>query len=240
MHLQTFKRYEDKFLLNEEQYDRLMNRLAPHMRLDSFCADGSYSICNVYFDTADNEILRRSVSKPYFKEKLRLRSYGVPADENSTVFLELKRKIGGEVSKRRASLSYGEARRYLETGEKPQKLSYTDIQVLRETDRFLEEFKVYPAVAISYDRIAMFGMEDHDLRITFDTNLRARRENVSLEKGGELLLPENIRLMEIKIPGAMPVELARTLSELGIFSRSFSKAGTEYKRMLCEKQLVLV
>ena len=94
MSIRTFKRYEDKFVIDTEQFESLKERLKDKMELDAFCKNGSYSILNIYFDRDDNEVIRRSSEKPYYKEKLRLRSYGVPESEDWPVFLELKKKIG--------------------------------------------------------------------------------------------------------------------------------------------------
>ena len=238
MELQTFKRYEDKFLLDKKQYELLLKNLEGYMRPDEHCMNGTYKICNIYFDTPDNEVLRRSVSKPYYKEKLRLRSYGTPESDDDTVFLELKRKIGGIVSKRRAALTYGQAKEYLQSGKKPELPDYTDRQVLTETDWFIRNNPVLPYAYVSYDRIAMFGIEDKSLRLTLDSNLQARRYDLSLSRGsyGHQLLPQDHRLMEIKFSGAIPLQLARILSELKIYSRGFSKIGTEYRSMLTEKE----
>lgn len=238
MELQTFKRYEDKFLLDKKQYELLLKSLEGYMRPDKHCINGTYKICNIYFDTPDNEVLRRSVSKPYYKEKLRLRSYGTPESDGDTVFLELKRKIGGIVYKRRAALTYGQAKEYLQSGKKPEGLGYTDRQVLSEIDWFIKDNPVIPYAYVSYDRIAMFGMEDKSLRLTLDSNLQARRNDLSLAHGsyGHRLLPQEHRLMEIKISGAIPLRLARILSELKIYSRGFSKIGAEYTLMLGENE----
>lgn len=238
MELQTFKRCESKYLLSSEQYRQLTVRLEGCMSLDSHCRDGSYKICNIYFDTPDNEVLRRSASKPYYKEKLRLRSYGTPSSDDDTVFLELKRKIGGIVSKRRAALTYGQAKEYLKSGVKPGGLGYTDRQVLSEIDWFIKNNPITPYAYVSYDRIAMFGTEDSSLRLTVDSNLQARRNDVSLAHGsyGHLLLPRDARLMEIKISGAIPLHLARILSELKIYSHGFSKIGSEYRLMLTQSK----
>lgn len=237
MELQTFKRYEDKFLLNKEQYHLLMKKLEGCMCVDSHCKNGTYKICSLYFDTPDNEVLRRSVSKPYYKEKLRLRSYGTPASDEDKVFLELKRKIGGIVSKRRAVLTYGQAKEYLRNGIKPDLSDYTDRQVLSEIDWFIKNNPVVPYAYVSYDRIALFGKEDNSLRLTLDSNLQARRNDLSLSHAcsGHLLLPRDTWLMEIKISGAIPLYLARILSELKIYSHGFSKIGTEYRNMLTEE-----
>lgn len=234
MSVQTFKRREDKFLLSRRQFEALEKRLCGRMEYDSFCRDGTYSILNIYFDSPDHEVIRRSVSKPYFKEKLRLRSYGVPLNDEHTVFLELKRKIGGIVNKRRAEMSYGEAMRYLTDGEKPKGLNYTANQVLDEIDYFIARNNVKPMYFLSYERIAMVGKNDKGFRITLDRNILARRENILLTEGcfGRKLIPEDKWLMEVKFSGAIPVDFARLLSELEIYSRSFSKIGTEYNSNL--------
>lgn len=238
MELKTFNRRETKFLINREQYEQLLKRLEGYMKFDSHCKDGTYKICSIYFDTPDNEVMRRSVSKPYYKEKLRLRSYGTPKSDNDTVFLELKKKIGGIVNKRRAVLTYGEAKEYLRSGAKPEQLDYTDRQVLSEIDWFIRNNPVEPYAYVSYDRIAMFGINDKSLRLTIDSNLQARRSDLSLahDSCGHLLLPQDTWLMEVKIAGAIPIQLARILSELKIYSHSFSKIGTEYKLMLTENE----
>lgn len=230
MSLQTFSRTEKKFLLNARQSAELTKRLPEYMIYDSHCRDGGYQILNVYFDTAGSDVIRRSVSKPYYKEKLRLRSYGVPKDENAKVFLELKRKIGGIVNKRRAVLAYGDALKYIDSFEKPKTLDYENAQVLEEIDRFRKVNPVLPDTFISYDRIAMFGKEDNTFRLTIDCNIQARRENVALAAGagGRQLLGAGEKLLEVKIDGAIPLWLAKLLSELRIYSRSFSKIGTEY------------
>ena len=238
MELKTFKRYEKKFLLDKRQYQMLLKKLEGYMCFDSHCKDGTYKICSIYFDTPDNEVMRRSAAKPYYKEKLRLRSYGTPKSDDDTVFLELKKKIGGIVNKRRASLTYGQAKEYLRSGSRPEDMSYTDRQVLDEIDWFIKNNPVDPYAYVSYDRIAMFGIEDKSLRLTLDSNLQARRNDLSLARSGcgHLLLPKDTWLMEIKISGAIPLRLAQILSELEIYSRSFSKIGTEYKTMLTEAE----
>jgi len=116
MAITTFKRYEKKFMLNEAQYKAVMPGLMEYMRLDRNCKDGrDYTIYNIYYDTDNSSIIRQSLSKPYYKEKLRMRSYSVPTSPDSEVFLELKKKIGGIVNKRRAVLTLGEAYKFLES-----------------------------------------------------------------------------------------------------------------------------
>lgn len=234
----TFQRYEKKYLLNENAFQNLMTGVMRYMQPDKFCGDDrSYSIYNLYYDTADDDIIRRSLAKPYYKEKLRLRSYTVPGHSSDPVFLELKKKIGGVVCKRRAEMSLGEACRFIAAGEAPPRADYLNSQVIREIEYFLDQQPVEPKVVISYDRMAFYGNNDSEFRITFDSNIRTRRYDLGLEMGpgGRDLLPDHRYLMEVKISGAIPLWLSQTLSENGLFSTSFSKYGTEYKRYLREK-----
>lgn len=236
MPISVFKRYEKKFLLNRQQYREIMDFLQDYMTFDKYCVNEQvYSLLNIYFDTPDNVLIGRSTDKPLYKEKLRLRSYFPPKDENAKVFFEIKQKFDGCVTKRRVVMRYGEALHLMQTHQPPEQLkdpSYINVQVAKEIAKMFERYPgLAPATFIAYDRIAMFGKEDPELRITFDRNIRTRRENPTFEYGtdGEQLLPEDKYLMEIKIPMAMPMWLARYLSTHGIYNSSFSKYGKEYE-----------
>ncbi len=238
MSLKTFKRYEKKYLLNKEQFVALYSKLQQYMKPDKHCKDGNnYTIYNIYFDTDNNDIIRHSVSKPYYKEKLRLRSYKGNIMPHDIVFLELKKKIGGVVNKRRATMTLAEANLFIEEGIIPTNTDYINNQVLQEIAYFLKNNAVKPKAYICYDRIALFGKEDKNFRITFDYNIKTRREFLRLEQEsfGTPLLDEGTYLMEVKINGAIPVWLARELSELNIYSTGFSKYGTEFKQYLLDR-----
>ena len=233
MAITSFKRYEKKFLLTQKQFDRLIPKLLDYMNPDENCKDGEeYSIYNIYYDTNDDSLIRHSVSKPYYKEKLRLRSYNVPSFPKDTVFLELKKKIGGVVNKRRIVITLQEAYDLLNKGIRPNKCDYMTEQVVNEIEYFLSTNEVKPKAYISYRRKAFFGKEDRDFRVTFDTHIITRRDELALEEGcyGEELLKEGQHLMEVKILGGIPVWLTKIFAELGIYTSSFSKYGKEYKK----------
>lgn len=225
-----FERVEKKYLLSGKEYELLRERLIPHMEMDEY---GLHTICNIYFDTESYELARTSIEKPVYKEKLRLRSYGIP-DDTSKVFLEIKKKYKGIVYKRRVSMTLEEVRRYLNHGIRPA----TDNQILREIDYFIKFYHPVPKVYLAYDRIAMFGTENPDIRITFDQNIRSRMTELDLAKGdhGKYLLDKGNILMEIKVPGAYPLWLADILSDLRIYPSSFSKYGNVYKNQLLEER----
>ncbi|MFT4005275.1 MAG: polyphosphate polymerase domain-containing protein [Lacrimispora sp.] len=219
----TFKRVEIKYLLDPVQYRELKKRLEGRMAVDQY---GKSTISNIYFDTPDSRLIRESLEKPVYKEKLRLRSYGIPK-AGDTVFLELKKKYKGIVYKRREDMSLEEAEDYLYRGKRTGK----DSQVLHEIDWFLDYYKgVVPAMYISYDRIAMYGIEDEELRLTLDGNILWRDGALNLDKGswGNTLLEQGGCLMEIKLAGAMPLWLGTALDELKIYPASFSKYGQAY------------
>lgn len=222
----TFKRYEKKYLLSEMEYKQLRARLQDKLCVDAY---GNTTICNIYFDTPSYQLVRTSMEKPVYKEKLRLRSYGTP-QEGDTVFIELKKKYKGVVYKRREKLELNKAENYL-YDKKP---AMEDSQIIREIDWFLQFYSdIAPAMYIAYDRVAMYGVEDSELRVTFDTNILWREDTLFLEAGkyGNALLPEGYRLMEIKIPGTMPLWLSHILDELEIYPTSFSKYGRGYEQL---------
>lgn len=239
MAITSFKRYEKKYMLNEEQFNKLIPRLLEYMNQDEHCkSQDDYSIYNIYYDTENDDLIKHSLSKPYYKEKLRLRSYKVPKSPKDKVFLELKKKIGGIVNKRRVILTLEEAYKFLKTGERPKIKDYMSEQVIREIEYFLRRNILYPTVYISYNRMAYFGKEDKNFRITFDSNILTRRNNLYLEMGsfGEELLDNGKYLMEVKILGALPLWLANIFSELSIYSTSFSKYGNEYRKYSLNKK----
>lgn len=227
---EVFKRYEKKYMLDVRQYQALLDRILPRLKPDAY---GQYTICNIYYDTPEYALIRHSIEKPVYKEKLRLRSYGVPGAED-TVFLELKKKYDGIVYKRRVALSLAEAEAYLAKGVAPSKQG----QIMEELNWFTSRYFLQPAVYLAYDRIAYQCREDANLRMTFDTGIRCREQEMGLGAGdaGKVLLPKDQVLMEIKIPGVMPLWLARTLSELQIYPASFSKYGTFYMEKQKQQQ----
>ncbi len=225
----NFMRYEKKYILNKGLQKRFLDDIASRIRRDEF---GRYTICNLYYDTEDDRLIRTSLEKPVYKEKLRMRSYGVPKPEDQ-VFIELKKKYEGVVYKRRTSMNARKAAAYLHEGEVPE----AEDQVCREINHFMRYYEPSPNVFIAYDREAYAGLEDPELRITFDTGLRWRDYDLDLTAGdyGEALMDEDFVLMEIKVGGALPIWLAKTLSKEGIFPGSFSKYGTCYREKLLEK-----
>jgi hypothetical protein len=219
----TFKRYEVKYLLSEAEYVMLKQRLQGKLIEDKY---GKTTICNIYFDTPDYRLIRTSLEKPIYKEKLRLRSYGTPKKED-TVFIELKKKYKGVVYKRREEMNLLSAEQYLYEGIPSGKAS----QIINEIDWFKKLYKnLIPAMYISYDRLALYGAEDKELRVTFDSNLLWREEELRLSNGiwGTPILEKGQRLMEIKLPQAMPLWLSHILAELKIYPVSFSKYGRGY------------
>ena len=221
-----FERYENKYFLTRAQYEAMLRAIEPHTQPDAY---PRYTIHNLYFDTDTFQLARDSMEKPVYKEKLRLRSYGVVSNRD-VVFLEMKKKMNGLVFKRRVDLPMEQAMAYLEQGTRPD----CDGQILREIDWLRRCYELSPKAFIGYDREAYSGTEDAELRITFDTNILWRDVALDLRQQCEsrLLLPADAILMEIKVPGPGPFWLARAMGELGIRKTSFSKYGTCYCRNL--------
>lgn len=223
----VFRRYELKYMLTEAQKEILLKEISRHMEPDRY---GKTTIRNIYFDTENYRLIRRSLEKPVYKEKLRVRSY-TRATPESTVFAELKKKYEGVVYKRRLPLPEGTAMAWLTGGMALPRST----QISREIDYFMHFYgEVRPTVFLSYEREAYFDTEESGLRVTFDESILARREQVNLcaPVYGTPLLPAGLVLMELKCAGGLPLWMVRLLSREGIRKTSFSKYGTAYEKLI--------
>lgn len=226
----VFKRYELKYMLTKEQKDKILQAMAPYMVPDQY---GRTQIRNIYFDTDNYRLIRHSIEKPAYKEKLRIRSYG-KADPDSTVFVELKKKYKHVVYKRRISMSEHEAMAWV----LGQCHCRKDTQISEEVDYFLKYYEVLqPAVFLSYEREAYYAKDDPQFRVTFDDTILFLQEDISMESDayGMPILPDGKVLMEIKCAGSIPLWMTRLLSEEHIYKTSFSKYGTVYQTMIYPK-----
>ncbi|MBR1773781.1 MAG: polyphosphate polymerase domain-containing protein [Eubacterium sp.] len=226
-YIEVFKRTEIKYLLDSDQYRKLFSFLEGFARVDDY---GLTRINNIYFDTPNFQMIRTSLDKPLYKEKLRLRTYG-PTCDSTNSFIEIKKKYDGIVYKRRISGKYKVAYDYLVNNMKP----LDDSQISKEIAGVLDMYdSLRPAMRISYDRVAMAGIKDPEFRVTFDTNITWNKDVLDLREdaGGVPILEEGQYMMEIKVANAMPLELTRKLSELRIFPTSFSKYGRGYQQMM--------
>lgn len=227
-----FQRNEQKYLLDETQYTLLTAAIAPYMREDEY---GKSTICNLYFDTPSHRVIRRSMEKPVYKEKLRLRCYGIPQDY-SNAFVELKKKFQKVVYKRRICMPYARAHAWLcENGAPPEEPALR--QIAAEVEWFRHYYgQVAPSFLIACERQALFATDDPNLRITFDENIRFRTGDLDLRHGaqGTAILPPGRRLMEIKAAGALPRWLIDILNGNRIYPTSFSKYAQSFNKYLVE------
>ncbi len=236
MNVQTvFKRYELKYLLTARQRQEIFAAMEPYMQPDAY---GRTTVRNLYFDTDTFLLIRRSIEKPIYKEKLRIRSYECAAPD-STVFVELKKKFKHVVYKRRISLPEATAMEWLTGGRHCGKTT----QIAKEIDYALSYYKtLHPTVFLSYEREAFYAKDGSDFRVTFDDTVLCRREDLSLgaEVYGTPILPEGMVLMELKCPGGIPLWMAKILSEQRVYKTPFSKYGTAYRSMILKEEFSYV
>ena len=191
---EVFRRIEKKYIVDEPTYEKLIKKLDGHFVKDRYYKS---TICNIYYDTPSHQLVRNSIEKPVYKEKLRVRSYGVPNDEDM-VFVELKKKYKGVVYKRRIEMTLAQTRDFFAGKDVP----HDNPQIENELKYFLKFYEgIAPAMYLSYDRLAYCGTEDPSLRLTFDTHILYREEQKELDKGiwGKELLPAGMRVMEITL-----------------------------------------
>lgn len=225
----VFKRYELKYLLTEKQKELVLRAMEPYMTLDQY---GRTTIRNLYFDTDSYRLIRHSIEKPAYKEKLRIRSYS-QAKPESTVFVELKKKYRKVVYKRRIALLEKEAMEWL-SGCRYRGGS----QISEEIDYFMDYYGFpKPVIFLSYEREAYYSKDGSDFRVTFDDAILCRQNDLSLESEvyGAPILPAGMVLMEIKCSGGIPLWMTHVLSEEQIYKTSFSKYGTAYQTIIYPK-----
>lgn len=223
----TFKRYEIKYLLTKQQKQAILRVMEPYMQLDDY---GRTTIRNIYYDTDTYRLIRRSLEKPAYKEKLRIRSYQAAASDDP-VFVELKKKYRSVVYKRRLTLPESQVMNSF----------WHDLplpvhsQIADEIEYFRSYYeKLHPTVFLSYEREAFYALDGGYFRVTFDENILYRESDFSLgsEVYGISLLERGQTLMEIKTSGGMPLWMSRELNRLKLYQTSFSKYGSAYRHIM--------
>ncbi len=227
--IRSFNRYEIKYILTPEEKSAFLEAMAEHLCRDRY---GKYTICNLYLDTDDFYFIERSLERPIYKEKLRIRSYGNACDDTE-VFFEIKKKFKKVVYKRRVTIPLSQVNDYIKNGIRPKSLNgYTDNQIFNEIDFLMKRHSPEPKLYLAYDREAYYIKEYPDMRVTFDKNIRGRWNDLNLSHDNDTFLLEtdvkDYTIMEIKCAGSMPKEYADILSALKIYPASFSKYGRIY------------
>jgi len=223
-----FKRYEKKYLVTSKQASNIITALNDRMIPDEY---GTYWVQNIYYDTDNWDVIRRSLEKPRYKEKLRLRCYGIPG-ESDNFFVELKKKYMGVVYKRRIALPTPALCELL-----PQIQAKNDQQIARELFFYLKSNPVKPKMHVAFQRSAFTSTEEEWLRVTFDTNIAYRQYDLDFTSpdAGQSVLSDEYQLMEIKTHTSIPLWLSRILSENAVYRTSYSKYGTCYTDFYLQK-----
>lgn len=223
MAIEVFNRYEYKYIITPQQYEQLEKILVKELELDEYCnKNTNYNIINYYVDTLNHQMIRDSLDKPLYKQKLRIRTYEKITNDKDFVYFELKKKYKGLVNKRRCQMKYHEAIDLIYKNKLPKYQYYMNQQILKEIYYVLQRDTYEIKSEISYSRIAYFS-QDKQLRISFDFDIESTRLTY---------LEANHMLMEIKTPGAIPLWLVNILNDLKIQSQSFSKYGLDFKEKL--------
>lgn len=215
---EIFRRVEKKYIINKEQYEKILPELKKYMNEDQY---GKSTICNIYFDTDQYELIRHSITKPYYKEKIRLRSYNTPT-KKSKVYLEIKRKCDGVVGKRRIEMTLDDFSKY---EKNPDSVTNSNAQIKKELDYTFNHYDLNKAMYLSYERTAYYEKGNMDFRATFDSNVLARNYELDLEKGsyGVDILGKDLYILEIKTLGSIPMWFVKIINELGIKPRKLFK-----------------
>jgi len=226
--MNIFRRVEQKYLITSEQYNALMEALGDKLVKDEYFYNDIY---NLYLDAPDHRLIIQSIEKPMYKEKFRVRSYGLAENEDSKVYLEIKKKFDGTSHKRRISMTLGEFYKYMEKGNRPKNANPI---TLAELDYDFEKYNLQPSILINYERYSYYFRGNKDLRITFDHNVKYRVKKPDLTNGDDMhhIIDKDMYIMEIKSLDSLPIKLSQLLAKLKIYPRGFSKPKNAYLKSL--------
>ena len=226
-------RFEMKFVINAQVRASLMEHLEQHLVADANADETAYyPIVSLYYDTPDRECYWEKVRGVQNRRKFRVRVYGsLDGKLPPTVFIEVKHKQDGRGVKRRVRMPLEEALR-VGAGQWPDlKLSDVDRRTVREIIEDLvvrRDFK--PTMVMRYDRRAYAGRDaESDLRVTYDTGIAYRLDNLRPVpddrdfRPENYLYPDDVSVLEVKITGTIPFWLGRLLAETGCRLQSHSK-----------------
>lgn len=222
-----FRRVEKKYILNKQQHEMIKDKILNYVVKDQY---GKSTICNIYMDTDNYELISHSIAKPFFKDKVRVRSYNTPT-KHSIIFLEIKRKVDGVVGKRRIEMKLDDLDKYLKG---VREIKAENKQITSELEYYFNMYNLSKKMYISYDREAFYEKNNSDFRVTFDSNIIARDYDLDLEKGiyGQNVLAPDKFIMEVKTLGAMPLWFVKILNECKIMPCGFSKYGEAYTQLI--------
>lgn len=226
--MNIFRRVEQKYLITSEQYNALMEALGDKLVKDEYFYNDIY---NLYLDAPDHRLIIQSIEKPMYKEKFRVRSYGLAENEDSKVYLEIKKKFDGTSHKRRISMTLGEFYKYMEKGNRPKGANPI---ALAELDYDFEKYNLQPSILINYERYSYYFRGNKDLRVTFDHNVKYRVKKPDLTNGDDMhhIIDRDMYIMEIKSLDSLPIKLSQLLAKLKIYPRGFSKPKNAYLKSL--------
>lgn len=230
---EVFRRVEKKYIMTREQYLAIKEMLSEKMIEDSH---GKSTICNLYFDTNEYELIRHSITKPIYKDKVRLRSYNLPTLD-SKVYLEIKRKYEGVVSKRRIEMTLNDYYNFEEVND-----LYENKQILNELNYYFQFYKLKTTMFLAYFRRAFYVKDNMEFRVTFDSNIIARNYDLKIENGiyGDYILDKDKYIMEIKILDAIPLWFVKILDQFNISPCGFSKYGEAYTKLILKENKVMI
>lgn len=232
--ISVFNRQEIKYVINRLEFHELVSKIEKFMSHDEHSNNGMwYSIYNLYIDTNLNELISHSLTKPIYKEKIRIRSYE-PFSNDKEVFLEIKKRYKRITNKRRVKMKLIDAIHFIRNGVVDNSCNINDSQILKEFSHILSSGRYHPITYINYERLAYFDKQTgSDLRVTFDKNIQSKRPS---QQKGSKVLDNKLIIMEIKSSKNIPMWLVNALNELDIHKQSFSKYGQEYIKFLINNQ----
>lgn len=213
-------RREEKYLANYREALHFSNMFEHVLQKDSFSKDGSYIVRSLYFDTVDDEDFFDKINEQELRRKIRLRIYN-PKDK--TAKLELKQKQDIFQKKRSLTISREDAMELI-NGNISVLLNYNN-SFADELYSIMSMECYKPKTIVEYQRNA-FMAKENNIRITFDSNIKATESSFDLFDENLLLyniLDINQTIIEVKYDKFMLGYISEIISCINRRSISSSK-----------------
>ena len=173
-------RLEYKYLVSTEYMARLRKRLSPFVEMDQHASRGGateYTVRSIYFDTLALDYYHQKEAGLKNRRKIRIRGYGAQ-EEDSTVFLEIKRKDNMAIDKKRIPVRFDQLDKLFTTRDIEHYTSGNGShrKAVEDAQQFfyhMFRYSLHPVILVTYDREAFYCKFDTSVRITFDKDLRS-------------------------------------------------------------------
>ncbi len=230
-YIQSFSRYEFKYILRKDLSDKIEKDTKSFMRYDEHAnkeLDNRYFVRSLYFDNLQSSNFYEKVDGMKIRGKYRLRTYSDIFDKNIPIFLEMKGRSNERTYKLRTKVKYEHLNYFFSQSKYPLLLSIYTRNNLVINNFVFDSFrkKIFPRVLVDYYRrpyINKFGLY---FRLTFDSNIlvsKTQRLFINKSFSSWIECRAGYTVLEVKFERSIPPWFHRIIQNYNLRRLSISK-----------------